>query len=171
MSEWGRDRAASGFTSQVDLTRAGRISESRRVVMQVQVWDVNEGAGEDEAKEDAAALRLDGPLYLRGGVLTKWDSAGQWSPDPNVDHRRVLIGDQYTAILAHPRGRADTYELDVTLLEPSDILFAPMVPLMLAAPGGAQVDYEPLTQLLAIGPARPSIAIASSSSRFPIRAR
>ncbi len=140
MSDWGRDRSVSGFTSQVDLTSASRISQSRRVVMQARL----------RATDGGGPIRMETPLYLRGGVLTRWSPNGVWRPPDEVESRRLLVGDDAVGIGGFRADEAPTYELSVTMLEPASVVFAPYLPVRVAVPGGAELEYQPRTQLLSV---------------------
>ena len=77
----------AGFTEEVNLFHGGRITDSRRAVMTVQVLD-----------SDGEPYQYYEPLRLRGSVLDHYDGNGGWRPSRMAPDRVPTRPSEFAAL-------------------------------------------------------------------------
>ena len=135
----------SGFSQNVDLVSSERISESRREVFTMQ-W----------RGPDGVPMQWNGPVRLRGSVLTQYDPVlDKWAPtfasrraftrsiSPDADGSFTSLGIREV----EPRGQQYTIDVTMRSLTCKEV-FAPWVPLALAATEGRTFQMDPSTLLI-----------------------
>ncbi len=127
------------FSWQVDLNVGGRISQSRRKVMSLQLSD---GRGRVVSTRE--------PLRLRGAVLDRYEGQGRWRA-PQGRLRRMGVAPPTAAVLedVHDAGQILTQRFDlVRMSSGSAPLFSVYAPVSVETDKAARLDYDSARQVI-----------------------
>ena len=128
----------SGFVDEVNLTTGTRITDSRKAVLNLRLFD-----------KDGRPVRFD-QIRLRGAVLDAYESGGRWVSSPGRPQRVVTTQPaQFAplgAVAAEPSSLSITQEIE--MLSPSDTLFSANVPVSIATDEPRQLEVDPQTQTI-----------------------
>ena len=129
----------SGFVDEVNLTTGTRITDSRKAVLNLRLFD-----------KVGRPVRFDQPIRLRGAVLDAYQSGGRWVSSPGRSLRVVTTQPPdfvpLGAAAAEPSSLSITQEID--MLSPSDTLFSANVPVSIATYKPRQLEVDPHTQTI-----------------------
>ncbi len=129
----------SGFVDEVNLTTGTRITDSRKAVLNLRLFD-----------KDGRPVRFDQPIRLRGAVLDAYQSGGRWVSSPGRPRRVVTTQPPDFAPLG--AAAAEPSSLSITqqtkMLSPSDTLFSANVPVSIATSERRQLEVDPRTQTI-----------------------
>ncbi len=89
-----------GYSDEVDLISGGRITDSRRGVMSVQLQD-----------QEGRPFVSGEPLLLRGAVLDRYDGRGRWRSASRTEDTLSVEAGRFTSLLSDNRGDAFEDEL------------------------------------------------------------
>lgn len=129
----------SQFAWNIDLNTGGRINESRRKVMSVQVVD---GQGR--------VVRSDQPLRLRGAVLDHYEGQGRWRSRQGQPHR-VDVSPAALAILKQSTDSNHLIQQRFELVRANSIVapvFSIYAPVSVAADVEIGLLYDPARQVI-----------------------
>ncbi len=121
----------TGYTDEVNLTSGTRITESRRVVMNLRV----------------TGLPANELLRLRGAVLDRYDGLGRWSLSA-LHHQHTITTEPpgLTPLGPDDDGPAITQEFE--LLTPSSTIFSVAVPMAVGTRESHRVRFDRFTRTL-----------------------
>jgi protein-glutamine gamma-glutamyltransferase len=139
-------RSTTGFVDQVDLLRGGRITESRREVMRVQLVDQN-----------GRAIRWPVPLLLKGAALDRYEGAGRWSRTERPKHQIHADNENFRPIPARMMLEDEPTVMQVRVLNDARTIFSAhrAVGIMIDPPQAALVD--PTTGVMELDRHGPSV--------------
>ncbi|TVQ54971.1 MAG: DUF3488 domain-containing protein [Phycisphaerales bacterium] len=130
----------AGFTTDVNLVDGGRITDSRRAVMSVQLFDAF-----DQAHQSAE------PLHLRGATLDYYEGDGRWRRREAVASRVTHRGADWTRLDGRSGSTEATMTLDVRMLHATEVLFSPLVPTAMQMPDLVPVLFDRKDLTLRLG--------------------
>jgi transglutaminase-like putative cysteine protease len=135
------------YTDEIDLTAGTRITESRRKVFELQLFD-----------EGGAPVRLDGPLLLRGAALDVYDD-GRWRASSAVRRRHVEIGPGRLATLSgEPVPDGERLRQVFRFRSGTETLFAMYLPAALGSEKPFVLAHDPATQTIRTTPPNPLVS-------------
>jgi hypothetical protein len=131
----------TGYADEIDLYAGMRITESRHVVGDVALTDM-----------DGVPVRRDGTLRLRGGVLDRY-ADGRWSLARGTP-ARVETSGRGMAVLARQGlegvGAVGALRQDFRFTRATDTLMTLYVPVAVDTPDGARIQFDRETQQLRV---------------------
>ncbi|MEE9130584.1 MAG: DUF3488 and transglutaminase-like domain-containing protein [Phycisphaerales bacterium] len=133
------NRHVSGFADEVNLTTGTRITDSRKAVLNLRLFD-----------KDGRPVRFDQPIRLRGAVLDTYQSGGRWVSSPGRPRRVVTTRPPEFAPLGAAAAERSSLSItqEIDILSPSDTLFSANVPISIATYEPRQFEVDPQTQTI-----------------------
>lgn len=119
------------FSSQVDLLHGGRITDSRRVVMQMRLLDQSGRPVHDRA-----------PIRLRGAVLDEYKGEGRWGRSDRAGFP-IQVRPNQPALVFRTEPVGGTVVQDIQTITESDVLFSMYAPLAVAADEQFTINVDP----------------------------
>ncbi len=134
-----RNRLTTGFTDEVNLLTGGRISESRRSVMSVELLD--------QADEP---MHFYEPLRLRGAVFDRYAGDGRWLRTRGLPQRFSVASHSFTAFSPIAPEPVRTLTLVVRSRAEPDAIFSLYAPVAVSADRSTELLYDRRTQLVSL---------------------
>ena len=130
----------AGFTTEVNLVDGGRITDSRRAVMSVQLFDAF-----NQAHRSAE------PVRLRGATLDHYEGDGRWRRRESVVRQVTHRGEDWTRLDGRSGSIESAIILDVRMLHATEVLFSPLVPRAIQLPDLVPVRFDRRDLTLRLG--------------------